>query len=240
MSVSPSETSVLVVRAAHQSDRLSDRLRAAGLHPVVVPVIDIIEPADGGAALRNALKKTQRFDWIAFTSSNAVAAVKFVSEGMSIAAIGPGTAEALRRRDLEPALVPEVSTAEGMLDAFAAVTPARILLPLAQDARPTLADGLRERGWLVTAITAYQTVPRIPSSHELERARECTAVAFTSSSSVSSWVSVAGLFDTPPVVVSIGPQTSATAREAGLYVRAEADPHTLDGLVAATKSALCY
>jgi uroporphyrinogen-III synthase len=235
-----SPTSVLVVRAAHQSDRLSQRLRNAGLDPVVVPVIDMIDPADGGTELRSALKKPGRFDWIAFTSSNAVAAVKFISEGLSIAAIGPGTAEALRQRDLEPSLTPEVSTAEGMLDAFSSITPGRILLPLALDARPTLADGLRERGWQVTVITAYQTVQRIPSQDELARARECTAVAFTSSSSVSSWVSVAGLFDTPPVVVSIGPQTSATAREVGLYVRAEADPHTLDGLVAATKSALCY
>jgi uroporphyrinogen-III synthase len=233
-------SSVLVVRAAHQSDRLSQRLRDAGLDPVVVPVIDMIDPPDGGSALRHALKKSNRFDWIAFTSSNAVAAVKFISEGLSIAAIGPGTAEALRQRDLEPSLIPDVSTAEGMVEAFANITPGRILLPLAGDARPTLADGLRERGWQVTVITAYQTVARIPTEAELIRARECTAVAFTSSSSVSSWISVAGLFDTPPVVVSIGPQTSATARDAGLYVRAEADPHTLDGLVAATKSVLCY
>jgi uroporphyrinogen-III synthase len=234
-----SPTSVLVVRAAHQSDRLSQRLRDAGLEPVVVPVIDMIDPPDGGSALRHALKKN-RFDWIGFTSSNAVAAVKFISDGLSIAAIGPGTTEALRLRDLEPSLVPEVSTAEGMVEAFSALTPGRILLPLAADARSTLADGLREQGWQVTVVTAYQTVARIPTAEELERARDCTAVAFTSSSSVSSWLSVAGLFDTPPVVVSIGPQTSATARGAGLYVRAEADPHTLDGLVAATKSVLCY
>jgi uroporphyrinogen-III synthase len=235
-----SGTSVLVVRAAHQSDRLSQRLRDAGLDPVVVPVIDMIDPPDGGTALRNALTKTRRFDWIAFTSSNAVAAVKVIPEGVSIAAIGPGTAEALRLRNVEPALIPEVSTAEGMVEAFSSLAPGRILLPLAGDARTTLAEGLRKHGWQVTVITAYQTIARIPTAEELARARQCTAVAFTSSSSVSSWISVAGLFDTPPVVVSIGPQTSATAREAGLYVRAEANPHTLDGLVAATKSVLCY
>jgi uroporphyrinogen-III synthase len=233
--------SVLVVRAAHQSDRLSQRLRDAGMEPVVVPVIEMIAPADGGAALRSALKKNHRYDWIAFTSSNAVAAVaslESIPEGVKCAAIGPGTAEALRQLGVEPLLIPAVSTAEGLVAAFGSVPPSRILLPLAAGAQPTLMDGLRAAGWKVSAVQAYQTIPRIPSAEELLSARGCTAVAFTSSSSVSSWVSVAGLFDTPQVVVSIGPQTSLTARDVGLFVRAEANPHTLDGLVAATKSVL--
>jgi uroporphyrinogen-III synthase len=229
---------VLVVRAAHQSDRLSQRLRDAGMEPVVVPVIEMVAPADNGAALRSALKKNNRYDWIAFTSSNAVAALETIPSGSKCAAIGPGTAEALRLRGIEPSLIPEVSTADGLVSAFAAITPGRILLPLATDARPTLMDGLRVAGWKVSAIHAYRTIPRIPTDEELELARTCIAVAFTSSSSVTSWISVAGLFDTPQVVISIGPQTSATARDAGLFVRAEADPHTLDGLVAATQSVL--
>jgi uroporphyrinogen-III synthase len=229
---------VLVVRAAHQSDRLSGRLRAAGFEPVTIPVIAMEPPTDGGVSLRAAL--LHQYDWAVYTSSNAVAASHDVGvvRASNVAVVGPGTAEAVRLRGGTVALEASISTADGLLEALAAVAPGTALLPLAAGARPTLAVGLRDRGWAVTAVEAYRTVRRIPSSAELELARGSDAILFTSSSSVTSWTDVCSTVDTPAVVVSIGPQTSATARAAGLIVSAEADPHTLDGLVSATLRAL--
>jgi uroporphyrinogen-III synthase len=232
--------SVLVVRAAHQSDRLSGRLRIAGFDPVVVPVIAMEPPADGGAALRAALAAgvADSYDWIVFTSSNAVAALERIPSGPKIAVVGPGTAQAVSDRGCTVDLMPEVSTAEGLVAAFRSVSPGRALAPLAAGASDTLADGLRAMGWDLVAVHAYRTVPRIPPAEELATARSCAAVLFTSSSSVLAWRAVASVSDTPGVVVSIGPQTSATARRVGLVVTAEANPHTLDGLVAATSTVL--
>ena len=229
---------MLVVRAAHQSDRLSHRLAEAGFEPVVVPVIAMEPPDDEGQALSSALHRGERFDWIVFTSSNAVAAVDTIPAGPRLAVVGPGTAHALTARGRSCDLMPEVSTAEGLVNAFGAHTPGTVLLPLAAGARPTLADGLRSLGWHVTAVTAYRTVARVPDAAELEASRSCAAVLFTSSSSVLSWRAVASVADTPATVVSIGPQTSATIRSVGLRVDVEANPHTLDGLVQATRSVL--
>ncbi len=229
---------VLVVRAAHQSDRLSVRLAEAGFVPVVVPVIAMQPPDDEGVALSAALERGESFEWIVFTSSNAVAAIPAIPRGPRLAVVGPGTAQALTDRGRIIDLMPDISTAEGLVEAFAQHPPARVLLPLAAGARPTLADGLSGLGWQVTAVPAYRTVARVPDAAELEAARSCDAVLFTSSSSVLSWRAVASVADTPLTVVSIGPQTSTTVRFVGLKVTAEANPHTLDGLVQATRSAL--
>jgi uroporphyrinogen-III synthase len=234
---------VIVVRAAHQADRLSARLAAVGFDPVLIPVISIEPAADNGAALQSALAGGG-FDWVVFTSSNAVAAVEeagvlsFPPDGIAIAAIGPGTSYACRARGWTVALESTISTAEGLVAEFATVKPGRVLLPLANGARRELPDGLRAAGWNVVAIEAYRTVPRIPTASELAQAKDCDAVLFTSSSSVTSWCEVIAAVDTPTLVICIGPQTSQTARAAGLVVTAEAQPHTLDGLVAAAVAVL--
>jgi uroporphyrinogen-III synthase len=101
-----------------------------------------------------------------------------------------------------------------------------------------LADGLRAKGWYVDVVEAYRTVPGRPSTHALAAAREADAITFTSSSTVTGYLEVAGADAVPPVVVSIGPITSATAKEHGLDVAIEADPSTVDGLVAALRTAL--
>lgn len=229
---------VLVVRAAHQSERLSRRLTAVGFEPVVVPVIAMQQPDDGGAALRAALRNESSFDWVVFTSSNAVASLERIPAGAHLAAVGPGTAQAITDRGRQVDLIAEISTADGLVASFASIDPGRALLPLAAGARTALSDGLRALGFAVTSVQAYRTVPRVPGPDELAASRECAAVLFTSSSSVLSWRAVASIADTPKVVVSIGPQTSATARSVGLTVAVEAHPHTLDGLVEATRTVL--
>jgi uroporphyrinogen-III synthase len=111
-----------------------------------------------------------------------------------------------------------------------------LLLARAEQARDVLPEGLAARGYEVDVLPVYRTVRADPEPRHLAQVREgrVDAITFTSSSTVTNFCDVAGpLPDPQPLVVSIGPVTSATARDRGLRVDAEADPHTIDGLVAA-------
>ena len=94
-------------------------------------------------------------------------------------------------------------------------------------------DGLGAKGWRVTVVEAYRTRPAEPVPAALAEAGKADAITFTSSSTVTSFLQVAGLDAVPPIVVCIGPVTAATAREAGLAVDAVATEHTIEGLVQA-------
>jgi uroporphyrinogen III methyltransferase/synthase len=162
--------------------------------------------------------------------------------GLRLAAIGPGTATALEARGLRPDLVPERFVAESLLEAFPdpGVPGERVLLARAEQARDVLPEGLGERGYLVDALAVYRTVPAEPDPSVVEQVRggKVDALTFTSSSTVTNFVDAIGEITGPqPLVVSIGPVTSATARDRGLRVDAEADPHTIDGLVEAVLQA---
>lgn len=231
---------VVVTRAAAQAGRLSGRLRAAGARVLELPTIRIDEPSDGAAALRSAVAAVQDYDWVVLTSVNG--AQRFCAElrdardlaGVRLAAIGPGTAGELARHHLAVDLVPERYVAESLLETFDAPTPGergRILLARAAVARDLLPDGLAALGWQVDDVEAYRTLPVEHDPETLESLAEADAITFTSASSVTNFVASAGAAATPPVVATIGPITSARARELGLDVHAEADPHTLDGLV---------
>jgi uroporphyrinogen-III synthase len=154
-----------------------------------------------------------------------------------LAAIGPGTAHALGMRGLQADLIPERFVAESLLEAFPPPsTPgARVLVARAEVARDVLPDGLTERGYAVDVLPVYRTRPATPDPALVARVVEgrFDAVTFTSSSTVDNFCSQVDPRPDPfPLVVSIGPVTSATAVERGLRVDAEADPHTIDGLVA--------
>jgi uroporphyrinogen-III synthase len=176
------------------------------------------------------------FDWVAFTSVNAVdrflALLRDARDlgAARVAAVGPGTADALRRWHLEPDLVPPRAIADALLDAFPP-GPGRVLLPQAAGARPAMAAGLAAAGWDVSVVEAYRTVPATPARAALATAARADAITFTSASTVTGFLEVAGATSLPPVVVSIGPVTSAAAHDAGVAVTVEADPHTVDGVV---------
>ena len=237
---------IVVTRARTQSSGLAARLADLGAEVVEVPTIAVAEPADGGAALAAAAGRADTYDWLVFTSANAVE--RFVGHlrdaravgGARLAVVGTATAEALAAANLVADLVPERFVAESMVEGFpeAVDGSGRILLPQAADARPVLADGLRAKGWAVDVVEAYRTVPGAPSSAALERARAADAITFTSSSTVTGYLAVAGRDAVPPVVASIGPITSTTAREHGIEVTVEADPSTVDGLVDALLATL--
>jgi uroporphyrinogen III methyltransferase/synthase len=250
--------SVLVPRTRHQASELSDRLRALGAEPVEAPTI-AIEPTRDPDGLRAALAQVAdgAYDWVVFTSANGVDAVWEQLEVLGLdarlfartrlAAVGPGTREALAARGLRADLVPARYTTRGLADALLAAPVLggrRALLPRADIATPTLTQALAEAGWDTVEVEAYRTV-RVqalePAVAERLAAGRIDVLAFASSSTVWNFVDlVGGLVDPRMRVASIGPVTSQTCRELGLRVDAEADPHDLDGLVQAVVAAARY
>jgi uroporphyrinogen III methyltransferase/synthase len=229
---------VVVTRSRTQASALATKLAALGADVIEVPTIEVADPSDGGHALADAAGRTATYDWVVFTSTNAVE--RFFAElrdarsfgAARIAVIGSATADALAARHVVADLVPERFVAESLLDAFPD-GPGRVLVPQAAGARAVLAEGLRAKGWTVDVVEAYRTVPGAPSAAALEAAATADAITFTSSSTVTGYLDVAGRSAVPPLVVSIGPITSRTAAEHGLTVTVEAAPSTVDGLVEA-------
>ena len=227
---------VVVTRAREQASELRTRLAALGAEVIELPAIEI-EPLDF------ALPDLASYRWIVFTSANGVDAffdrglspIGFDARafsGMRIAAIGPGTADALERRGLRVDLLPERFVAESLLDAFPAGS-VRILLARAETARDVLPEGLQAKGYTVDVLAVYRTVQAAVDPDALARVRagDVDAITFTSSSTVTNFCDAVGDWKAAPTVVSIGPVTTATAESKGLTVAAEADPHTIDGLV---------
>jgi uroporphyrinogen III methyltransferase / synthase len=231
---------IVVTRAREQASDLAARLRALGAQPIEVPTIRIGAPADAGEALRKAAAALAagEYTWVVFTSPRAVEQVMpllrdaRVLAGTGVAAIGPGTAAALRSRGVAADVVPSEYVAESLLEALPAGA-GRVLLPRAAVARDVLPDGLRARGWEVDVVEAYRTEPEVPSDAARAAAAAADAITFTSSSTVTNYLAVAGRDAVPALVACIGPVTAATARSAGLAVDLVADTHTIAGLVAA-------
>jgi uroporphyrinogen-III synthase len=202
---------------------LAERLRREGANVIEARTIEII----GGAYD----EVTVPYDWVAYTSANAAGVTP--PHGARVAAVGPATADALRARGVEVALVPPEAIADSLVAAFPA-GPGRVLVPQAERARPTLVEGLRAKGWTVDVLTAYSTRSLTPDDGVLDRARAAEAVTFLSASATDAWP----LDATPPVVVCIGPVTADAARVRGIEVTAIADPHTIDGVIAALEAVL--
>jgi uroporphyrinogen-III synthase len=230
---------VVVTRAAEQSARLRARLEAEGATVLEVPTISVTDDASGMAELADELGAS--WDWVVVTSRNGAARLATVAGDrltrLRLAAVGPGTAEALRDTGAEPTLVGDRAVAEGLLEVFPA-GPGRVLVVQGNLARATVTDGLRAKGWDVRLVVVYRTEHRPVPATDAAAAHAADAIAFTAASTVGEWVASAGLDSLPPVVVSIGPVTTAAAHDLGVTVRATADPHTLDGLVDAIADAL--
>lgn len=232
---------VVVTRAGPQASELSRRLRAVGAEVVEVPTIRIVDPEDGGAALRDALARVSGFDWVVVTSPNGArrlcAGIRDGRDlaGVQLAAVGPGTAAVLAEHGLVADLVPPKAITESLLEAFppAPAGGGRVLLVRAAVARDVLPEGLRQAGWEVEDVDAYRNVPAELDDRVRERIAGAEVVTFASASAVKNFVAAAGVDAVPPVVAAIGPITAAAATELGLEVAVEAEEHTLDGLVRA-------
>ncbi len=244
---------VLVPRTREQAGAMSARLRVHGAVPVEVATI-AVEPPRTPAQMERAVKGlvTGRYEWIVFTSTNAVRAVweKFAEfgldarafAGVKIACVGEATAAAVRAFGIEPELVPsgEQSSA-GLLADFPPYDDVldpidRVFLPRADIATETLAAGLIDRGWEVDDVTAYRTVRAAPPAARTRDAIKTggfDAVLFTSSSTVRNLVGIAGKPHSRTVVACIGPKTAETAREMGLSVDVQPETASVPALVEA-------
>ncbi|MFC9246047.1 uroporphyrinogen-III synthase [Streptomyces sp. NPDC057136] len=229
---------VLVPRTKEQAASLSDQLRSYGAVPHEVPTI-AVEPPRTPQQMERAVKGlvTGRYEWIAFTSVNAVKAVREKFEeygldarafaGIKVAAVGEQTAAALIDFGVKPDLVPSgEQSAAGLLEDWPPYDPVfdpidRVFLPRADIATETLVAGLIELGWEVDDVTAYRTVRASPppaDTREAIKGGGFDAVLFTSSSTVRNLVGIAGKPHNVTVIACIGPATAKTAEEHGLRV----------------------
>ncbi len=240
--------SVAVTRASAQSAEFCGELRRLGAHVISVPTIEFEPPSDWGPADR-ALRDLPGYDWLVFTSVNGVdrflARLDAASRDLrdlprGICAIGPATAQRLRSLRLRANVVPEEFVAESLVAEFESrgVRGSRVLIPRAEEARDVLPVRLAGMGARVDVVPVYRTVLPRDSMGAAAAAwgapRPPDWVTATSSSTLrnlAKLVPVERLRKSK--LASIGPVTSATARDLGLSVAAEASFYTTDGLIQA-------
>jgi uroporphyrinogen III methyltransferase/synthase len=233
---------IVVTRAREQADALGSALNALGAGVIELPTIEIRPPEDAGP-LDRAIAELHSYDWLIFTSANGV---RFFVERLDdlrklrakICAIGPATKAAVEALHVKVDLMGKEYVAEGLVEAFAAhdLAGKRVLLPRAAVARDLVPAELAKRGARVDVVDAYRTVaPAGLERHVREVfARRPDCITFTSSSTVRNFVEAAGAAALEGVrVASIGPITTATARDLGVAVSAQAQPFTVEGLVEA-------
>jgi uroporphyrinogen III methyltransferase / synthase len=242
---------VLVPRTKEQAASVSERLRSYGAVPQVVPTI-AVEPPRAPQQMERAIKGlvTGRYQWIAFTSANAVRAVREKLEeygldarafaGIKVAAVGEQTAAALGEFGIKPDLVPDgEQSSEGLAAAWPPYDEVldpinRVLLPRADIATETLVARLTDLGWEAEDVTAYRTVRAAPPPAPIREAIKgggFDAVLFTSSSTVRNLIGIAGKPHAVTAVAVIGPQTAQTAAEYGLRVDVTAPKPSATALV---------
>jgi uroporphyrinogen III methyltransferase/synthase len=234
---------IVVTRAREQASELVGKLTGLGADTVEAPAIEVQEAADGGDALRTAARNLRNYDWAVVTSPNGARSLLVALRGLGldarafgrcqVAAIGPGTAEALAVGNVLVDLVPPQFVAESLVESFpdAPQRGGRVLLARAAQARDVLPQGLAALGWEVEVVEAYRTVAAPLAEERRAQLAAADMITFTSSSTVTRFLDAAGHESVPPVVATIGPVTAATARQHGLRVDIEAPVHTIDGLV---------
>lgn len=241
---------VLVTRRPEQSRTLTSRLREAGAEVLELPLIEI-QPPEACGPLDAALARLHNYDWLAFTSANAVRAVAnrlaalglagaSVGQGIAVASVGAATSKAFReafpngRVALEPAVE---FRAEALLAAFRSrgVSGERFLLPVSDRGREVLADGLREAGARVASVVAYRTRPAPDLAARLPGILKngFDIAVFASPSAVASFVAAAGASGRAFPAAVIGPVTREAAEAGGLDVRVVAGVASAEGLLAA-------
>jgi uroporphyrinogen III methyltransferase/synthase len=241
---------ILVPRTKEQAGSLSASLRGFGAVPEEVPTISVEAPRNPvqmDKAVRGLVEG--RYEWIVFTSVNAVKAVreKFdeygldarAFSGLKVAAVGDKTAESVARWGIRADLVPSgEQSAQGLLEDWPPYDDLldpinRVFLPRADIATETLVAGLHELGWEVDDVTAYRTVRAAPPpapTRDAIKTGKFDAVVFTSSSTVRNLVGIAGKPHTNTVIAAIGPATAKTCEEHGLRVDVIAPKPSVEAL----------
>ena len=244
---------IVVTRSIEQAGELIEMLEERGAEAIPAAAIRIAPPLDA-APLAEAAARASEFDWIVFTSGNAVdsfmdrvLAAGDVRDlkGVRLCTIGPTTATRLSRYGIRVDLTPAEFRAEAVVEALKAtgdLAGKRFLLPRADIARDILAEELTRAGADVTDIVAYRTIPAAPDRagapdiYRMLLDRKIDAVTFTSASTVRNFVAMLGedqavdlLAGT--VVAAIGPVTAEAAQRLGIQVNVMPRRYTIPDLV---------
>lgn len=242
---------IMVTRAKSQVRELVERIEQLGGEAYAFPLLKMVPPTDY-SKLDDAILRLHTYEWIIFTSVNGV---RFFFERMrvlgiradaitsQIAAVGPKTAEELIAQGLRVALIPSDYVAESLLTSLhRELHPGqRVLLPRADIARKTLPKELAELGMEVTEVDVYRTVidaELAPEAATQLQQGKIDVILFTSSSTVTHFVSAMAAFEAPGWldqvrIACIGPITAETARQNGLTVHVVASEYTVEGLLEA-------
>lgn len=226
-------TAILVTRPAGPADALVQLLEQRGYRVHAVPTAETrpikFDPQDLAGC-----------DWIVLTSVSGVDALTELPRGPQYAAVGEKTAAALRARGIKPAHVPAQSNAAALAESLPNVEGKRIGLVRASAAGSDLPEMLRRRGATVEEITAYRTVEGPPTSAQPLRDAladpSLAAVVFASGSAVRGYIALGGTNQLP--AITIGPRTTASAREHGFHVIAEASAQSAEELTSAVARAI--
>jgi len=243
----------MVTRTRHQAGTLVARLEERGAAAILATAIELVRAPRKG--LDDAIEElvSGGFAWVLFTSRAGVETVfaRLLRRELDphairaeLAAVGEGTARALREAGVEPSLVPETFTTYALSRAMPRGA-GRVLLPRADIASGELEAAIAAKGWTPVRIDAYRTKlsRRLPvEAARALRAGRVDAITFTSASTVDGFVRMLSSWTSPatpwPKVVCIGPVTARTARDRGLDVAGVARPHTIEGLIAALERVL--
>ncbi len=236
---------VVVTRARAQASGLAATLAALGSEVVELPAIRIVPRIDA-PEVREAARSIHAYALVCLTSPNGA---RLLFEALdaagrdaralanaTIAAIGPSTAAELADHGIRADIVPERSIAEALVEALGKLEleGRPVLVARAAEARDVLPEALRERGAEVDVVALYETVAEDPDPEAIEAALDADYVTFTSSSTVRNFVAaLGGRAPQQARVVTIGPVTTQSARDAGFHVHVEAERHDVDGLVEA-------
>ena len=244
---------ILVTRSPEQADALCARLDTLGAIPIRFPAIQF-EPLPA-PELDDALARLDTYDWLVFTSGNAVRfflervaggklqvasdSSRITYHALHIAAVGSATQKLLAQNDIPVDFVPEEFTGEQLVLGLGDVREKRILLPRAKIGRPEIVALLRERGAVVDDIALYDTVTAVPTQSALDELdKGIDVITFTSPSSVRNFLKIV---ESRPVrlakpdrsvqIAVIGPSTAAEAEKFGLTVDIMPNEYTIDGLI---------
>ncbi len=236
---------IVVTRATEQAGPIVEVLSAVGADVILLPLIEIVEPLDGGALRDAELADISNYEWLVVTSPNGARRVARVLQQSKtnkvkiahIAVLGTGTREVMESALIEQVdLQAAVPSGQGLVESFPTYSNNsqgnKVLLIQGEGADMTVVAGLREKGWEVKRVDAYRTAHCVPSSETREQVQDSDAVVFASGSAARSWVSAMGT-DFLGKVVVIGPVTQKVAASLGLEVHAVAEVPTPEGICTA-------
>jgi uroporphyrinogen III methyltransferase/synthase len=242
---------ILITRPRTQSTSFGEALLSAGFEPIYFPVIEI-RPVENNIELGNARKNIAKYEWVVFTSVNAVDMFFSFTPtltlcpspvgrgvGVRVAAIGPKTADALRRYNIEPGFIPEEYVAEAILSGLGDLRGKWVLLPRAEIARKELPEAIVKTGGIAHEIVVYQTLPTEVDMDGLNALKSgVDVVTFTSASTVENFAAMMRQnkldplnLPNNPLFACIGPITEQAAREEGLSNLIVAKEYTTEGLI---------